>query len=147
MVRHSGFGLAPALPPVTTAMGALLNHITGGAEAETFQPMNVNFGLFPPLEGRYRGRERKRAMSRRALADLDQWLGALPAEEGLHGGASLRLSSTKIVNAFFHLHPEDMKKITYLFIVPILFIIINPMRVNNNADFVDNLIRTNVRKI
>ncbi|WP_040843410.1 methylenetetrahydrofolate--tRNA-(uracil(54)-C(5))-methyltransferase (FADH(2)-oxidizing) TrmFO, partial [Nitrospirillum viridazoti] len=45
-------------PPVTTALGALLGHITGGAEAETFQPMNVNFGLFPPPEERdARGRE------------------------------------------------------------------------------------------
>ena len=38
-------------PPATTAMGALLGHITGGADAATFQPMNVNFGLFPPIDG------------------------------------------------------------------------------------------------
>ena len=71
-------------PPTTTALGALLGHITTGAAAETFQPMNVNFGLFPPLaEGtgkergpRVRGRERKRAVAERALADLDAWLGA-----------------------------------------------------------------------
>jgi len=60
-----------------------LGHITGGAAAETFQPMNVNFGLFPPLElepgQRVKGRDRKRAMARRALADLDAWL-ARPAE-------------------------------------------------------------------
>jgi methylenetetrahydrofolate--tRNA-(uracil-5-)-methyltransferase len=61
-------------------MGALLNHITGGAAAETFQPMNVNFGLFPPIgdgDGRgrrLRGRDRKRALSQRALADLQAWL-------------------------------------------------------------------------
>ncbi len=71
-------GRAPAPPPATTAMGALLAHITGGAESETFQPMNVNFGLFPPPAEtgarRLRGRERKPAMSRRALADLDAWL-------------------------------------------------------------------------
>ena len=66
-------------PPPTTALGSLLNHITAGANAETFQPMNVNFGLFPPLEERVRGRERKRAMSRRALTDLDAWL--VPAPE------------------------------------------------------------------
>ena len=73
-------------PPRTTALGALLDHITGGAEAETFQPMNVNFGLFPPLEPqdmdgkrRLKGRDRKAAMSRRALADLDAWLGARQA--------------------------------------------------------------------
>ncbi|MDA1089549.1 MAG: methylenetetrahydrofolate--tRNA-(uracil(54)-C(5))-methyltransferase (FADH(2)-oxidizing) TrmFO [Proteobacteria bacterium] len=107
-------------PPPTTAMGAILGHITGGANAETFQPMNVNFGLFPPIEGtdeprgeegrrpdrdekageegrrpdrvkkagedgrqpgqgqrkpkRLKGRERKQAMSARALKDFDAWL-------------------------------------------------------------------------
>jgi methylenetetrahydrofolate--tRNA-(uracil-5-)-methyltransferase len=65
-------------PPPTTAMGALLAHITGGAEAATFQPMNVNFGLFPPVappEGKrkIKGRDRKKAMSDRALADLVNW--------------------------------------------------------------------------
>ena len=73
-------GLAPSPPPPTTAMGAILGHITGGAEAETFQPMNVNFGLFPPIEGvdergkRLRGRKRKQAMSTRALKDFEAWL-------------------------------------------------------------------------
>ncbi|KQT48908.1 tRNA (uracil-5-)-methyltransferase [Aureimonas sp. Leaf454] len=84
-------GVAVA-PPPTTAMGALLAHITGGhllAEEDggkrSFQPMNVNFGLFPPVsapkvEGvRMRGREkviqRRRAMSARALADCAAWLG------------------------------------------------------------------------
>ena len=67
-------GLAITPPPATTAFGALLAHITGGADAKTFQPMNVNFGLFPPLEGRMKKRERKPAMSARALADLDAWL-------------------------------------------------------------------------
>ncbi|WP_431856483.1 methylenetetrahydrofolate--tRNA-(uracil(54)-C(5))-methyltransferase (FADH(2)-oxidizing) TrmFO [Azospirillum sp.] len=61
-------------PPVTTALGALLGHITGGAEAETFQPMNVNFGLFPPVDDRIRGRERKRAYTQRALEDLTGWM-------------------------------------------------------------------------
>ncbi len=81
-------GLAPSPPPVTTAMGAILNHVTVGAEAETFQPMNVNFGLFPPVKGtdergkRLRGRKRKQAMSKRALGDFDAWLteGVLAAE-------------------------------------------------------------------
>jgi methylenetetrahydrofolate--tRNA-(uracil-5-)-methyltransferase len=69
-------GLEPALPPVTTAMGALLSHITGGAEAESFQPMNVNFGLFPVPEGKLpKGRDRKLVYTARALADLDGWLG------------------------------------------------------------------------
>jgi methylenetetrahydrofolate--tRNA-(uracil-5-)-methyltransferase len=60
-------------PPLTTAMGALLNHITGGAHARSFQPMNVNFGLFPPLEGRIRKDNRPAAYSVRALADLEGW--------------------------------------------------------------------------
>jgi methylenetetrahydrofolate--tRNA-(uracil-5-)-methyltransferase len=61
-------------PPPTTALGALLAHITTGAEADTFQPMNVNFGLFPAPPAETRGRDRKKALSRRALADLDAWL-------------------------------------------------------------------------
>ncbi|HEX4159460.1 MAG TPA: methylenetetrahydrofolate--tRNA-(uracil(54)-C(5))-methyltransferase (FADH(2)-oxidizing) TrmFO [Rhizomicrobium sp.] len=63
-----------AAPPPTTALGALLGHITGGAATETFQPMNVNFGLFPELTGAPRGRDRKKALSARALSDLQQWL-------------------------------------------------------------------------
>ena len=67
-------------PPPTTALGALVAHITGGAEAETFQPMNVNFGLFPPLADIPKAKaERKPALARRALADLDGWLGAIRA--------------------------------------------------------------------
>jgi methylenetetrahydrofolate--tRNA-(uracil-5-)-methyltransferase len=64
-------------PPPTTALGALLSHITGGAEASNFQPMNVNFGLFPPLSagGKNRGKDRKQALSARALNDLAAWLG------------------------------------------------------------------------
>jgi methylenetetrahydrofolate--tRNA-(uracil-5-)-methyltransferase len=73
-------------PPPTTALGALLAHITGGAVSDSFQPMNVNFGLFPPLDAPAgkrgpRGRERKRAQSQRALADLDRWLGRKQAAE------------------------------------------------------------------
>jgi methylenetetrahydrofolate--tRNA-(uracil-5-)-methyltransferase len=74
-------------PPATTALGALLGHITGGAAADNFQPMNVNFGLFPPLENTGkgkkgpRGRERKRANSHRALADLATWLEPRQAAE------------------------------------------------------------------
>src|SRR5229473_2744977 len=71
-------GLAPITPPATTAMGALLGHITGGADAATFQPMNVNFGLFPPIDGTFRGKERKQALSARALRDFDTWLAPTP---------------------------------------------------------------------
>src|SRR5690606_38452494 len=66
-------------PPPTTALGALHNHITGGADAKTFQPMNVNFGLFPPPPGDIRKDERKRFLSRRALGDLTGWLQAATA--------------------------------------------------------------------
>ena len=71
-------GQISSLPPGTTAMGALLSHITGGADATTFQPMNVNFGLFPPIEGTLRGKERKQALSARALRDIDSWLQPSP---------------------------------------------------------------------
>ncbi|HNQ92288.1 MAG TPA: methylenetetrahydrofolate--tRNA-(uracil(54)-C(5))-methyltransferase (FADH(2)-oxidizing) TrmFO [Alphaproteobacteria bacterium] len=67
-----------SLPPATTALGAILNHVTGGANEKTFQPMNVNFGLFPDIEfhgrGKERGREKKKAMAHRALADLAAWI-------------------------------------------------------------------------
>ena len=65
-------GRAHRPPPPTTALGALLGHITGGAEAASFQPMNVNFGLFPelPKGGKIRGKDRKQALSARALEDL-----------------------------------------------------------------------------
>lgn len=88
-------------PPPTTALGALLNHITGGhlvteadeerSCARSFQPMNINYGLLPDLaalpatgpdgkklKGPDRGRAKKQAMSRRALADLESWLGVSP---------------------------------------------------------------------
>jgi methylenetetrahydrofolate--tRNA-(uracil-5-)-methyltransferase len=69
-------------PPPTTAFGALLAHITGGADEKTFQPMNVNFGLFPPVTGKkIKGKDRKQAMSERALADLTVWLGERQAAE------------------------------------------------------------------
>ena len=65
-------------PPNTTAMGALITHITGGADAKTFQPMNVNFGLFPPVEGLKGGRrgrkDRYKAYTDRAKLDWQHWL-------------------------------------------------------------------------
>lgn len=67
-------GTSSALPPRETAMGALLAHITGEAMADSFQPMNVNFGLFPPLETKVHKRERRPAMSKRALDALALWL-------------------------------------------------------------------------
>ncbi len=81
MAAAERLGLDAAPPPDTTALGALLNHITVGAEAETFQPMNVNFGLFPPPEPppgkkKIKGRDRKLAMTERAKADLEAWLSA-----------------------------------------------------------------------
>ncbi len=74
-------GERPDLPPTTTAHGALLGHITGGhietidARARSFQPMNVNFGLFPPLARRAARGAQKAALSARACADLDRWIG------------------------------------------------------------------------
>jgi methylenetetrahydrofolate--tRNA-(uracil-5-)-methyltransferase len=78
-------GQALAPPPATTALGALIAHITGGADARTFQPMNINFGLFPPLPdgtvGRANRGDRKPLLARRALADLDSWLETRVAAE------------------------------------------------------------------
>ena len=70
-----------SMPPLTTAIGAILNHITKDASVETFQPMNINFGLFPALDTdnlekklQKRGRERKKAITTRALSDLESWM-------------------------------------------------------------------------
>ena len=80
-------GRAVEPPPPTTALGALLAHVTGGHIGGAFQPMNVNYGLLPPMEAprraedgrklppQERGRAKKRAMSLRALEHLDAWLG------------------------------------------------------------------------
>lgn len=68
----SGGVLPP--PPPTTALGALLGHITSGADAETYQPMNVNFGLFPPLDEKVKKADRKRGYTDRARTDLMTWL-------------------------------------------------------------------------
>jgi len=59
--------------PQETALGALLGHITGGADAETFQPMNVNFGLMPPVGGRAKKADRKKAYTDRARMALADW--------------------------------------------------------------------------
>ena len=65
-------------PPRETALGALVHHITGGADAKTFQPMNVNFGLFPPIDakgGRRGRRDRYKAYTDRAKSAFTEWLG------------------------------------------------------------------------
>lgn len=77
--ERDGSLLAP--PPNTTALGALHAHITGGADAKSFQPMNVNFGLFPPLPDSVRRENRKKMMSERARAALTDWLGERQAAE------------------------------------------------------------------
>ena len=69
-------GAAMTPPPVETALGALLHHITGAAVAETYQPMNVNFGLFPPITGRTKKADRKKMYTERARAALGVWLAA-----------------------------------------------------------------------
>lgn len=77
-------GRTPVLPPATTSIGALLRHITTGAVAATFQPMNANFGLFPPLDGSssppVKGKaNRRQALSARARRDMEHWLAAMGA--------------------------------------------------------------------
>jgi methylenetetrahydrofolate--tRNA-(uracil-5-)-methyltransferase len=73
--EHRG-GSHPA-PPPETALGALLGHITGGADADTYQPMNINFGLMPPIEGRTKKADRKKLYTSRARAALAEWLDAV----------------------------------------------------------------------
>lgn len=87
MAAIEALGGALPSPPPETATGALLNHITGGADAKTFQPMNVNFGLFPPIADARKGRraraERYRAYTDRAKSAWHAWLqaeAALPCD-------------------------------------------------------------------
>lgn len=76
-------GKEPLLPPRTTALGSMLNHLIDDTNIENFQPMNINFGIFPTISGevtangkfrKIKGADRKQAYSRRALADLQTWL-------------------------------------------------------------------------
>ena len=76
-------GIEPELPPNETAMGSLLSHITGDAVAETFQPMNVNFGLMPEVpiqttengkKRKLKGKDRKEFQAKRALDSFDEWI-------------------------------------------------------------------------
>jgi methylenetetrahydrofolate--tRNA-(uracil-5-)-methyltransferase len=70
--EHNGEALVP--PPAETALGALLGHITGGADEQSFQPMNVNFGLMPPIPGRSKKADRKKMYTDRARQKLAEWL-------------------------------------------------------------------------
>ncbi len=93
MAAVERLGSALPAPPVTTALGALVEHITGGHMSDgkkSFQPMNINFGLFPDIEvpkpadgtrlrGKEKGRARKRAQSARALGEIDTWVGSVTA--------------------------------------------------------------------
>ncbi len=65
-------GMEAIVPPPTTAMGALVDYITHSS-AVPFQPMNINFGLFPPLSGKSRGRGKRLLMARRALREMEEW--------------------------------------------------------------------------
>ena len=73
-------GLDIQIPPRDTAIGSLLAHITGEANVETFQPMNINFGLMPPMDvrnergKRVKGIEKKKVVAKRALDAIQVWL-------------------------------------------------------------------------
>jgi methylenetetrahydrofolate--tRNA-(uracil-5-)-methyltransferase len=66
-------GMDPVVPPPTTAIGALVHYITH-SQTSPFQPMNINFGLFPPLAGRARGREKRGLLAKRALEEMEKWI-------------------------------------------------------------------------
>jgi methylenetetrahydrofolate--tRNA-(uracil-5-)-methyltransferase len=66
-------GMDSVIPPPTTAIGALIHYITH-SQASPFQPMNINFGLFPPLAGNARGREKRRLLAKRALEEMEKWI-------------------------------------------------------------------------
>jgi methylenetetrahydrofolate--tRNA-(uracil-5-)-methyltransferase len=86
---HLVTGKPLVTPPQTTALGALLAYITD-PQRRRFQPMNVNFGLIPPLAAALRGRAKKEMMARRALADMAAWAresGAVPEADEVRLGA------------------------------------------------------------
>jgi methylenetetrahydrofolate--tRNA-(uracil-5-)-methyltransferase len=66
-------GMNPVVPPPTTAIGALIHYITH-SQTTPFQPMNINFGLFPPLAGKVGSREKRRVIARRALEAMEEWM-------------------------------------------------------------------------
>jgi methylenetetrahydrofolate--tRNA-(uracil-5-)-methyltransferase len=95
-------GRAISPPPPETALGALLGHITGGAEVDTYQPMNVNFGLFPPVEGKAKKANRKLLYTSRASEALKTWMATFPphgevAELPPHGEAMGRGTRRSLV--------------------------------------------------
>ena len=65
-------GMATVVPPLTTAMGTLVHYITHSLTVP-FQPMNINFGLFPPLPGRSQGRGKRLLLAKRALKEMEEW--------------------------------------------------------------------------
>jgi methylenetetrahydrofolate--tRNA-(uracil-5-)-methyltransferase len=69
-------GMDPVVPPPATATGALIHYITH-SQTLPFQPMNINFGLFPPLKGKARGREKRRLLAQRALREMEKWIRAM----------------------------------------------------------------------
>jgi len=92
--EREGRALPP--PPLETALGALLNHITGGAEADTYQPMNVNFGLMPPLTGpKAKKADRKKLYTARARAALAEWLETI-GHPGLEPGSACLPATEKV---------------------------------------------------
>ena len=79
-------GIDVVLPPETTAFGAMLKHVTECEDIENFQPMNINFGIFPTIQGevtangkfrKIKGMDRKKAYCERALTAVDQWIGKI----------------------------------------------------------------------
>ena len=77
-----------SLPPAETAIGSLLRHVTGGANASTYQPMNINFGLFPKIEdlevkikgkkfNKLKGKKRKYALAQRSRKEMSTWLSSM----------------------------------------------------------------------
>jgi methylenetetrahydrofolate--tRNA-(uracil-5-)-methyltransferase len=69
-------GKPPVFPPQTTAMGGLVHYISN-QQVKSFQPMNVNFGLFPPVREHLRGKDKRKAIAERALRDLEEWIKSL----------------------------------------------------------------------
>jgi len=76
LIRHGAEATIP-VPPATTAHGALIRHITE-ADPQHFQPMNINYGLFPAISGKMKKAERRLRLAERALHDLDPWMASLP---------------------------------------------------------------------